>query len=75
MCSKCTTWQKGTFLRSSFKTYLMSSFQKTKSTRNCRSVLVEKFIQPEEAKFELELIKIVDGFRDGFGNYTISLGT
>ena len=47
----------------------MSALQKNKSTVTSGSVLAERIELVKKTKFELELIKIVDCFLDGHGNY------
>ena len=59
---------KKRLLRKRYKKHLLSSFQKTKSTQTSGSVFADGIEQVEKTKFELELIKIVDCFRDGHGN-------
>ena len=60
-------------LRKRYKKHLLSSFQKTKSTPTSRSVFADRIEQLTKTKFELEVIKIVDCFPDGHGNYTSNL--
>ena len=60
-------------LRKKYKKHLLSSFQKTKPTQTSGSVLADRIEQDKKTKFELELIKIVDCFLDGHGNYTSNL--
>ena len=50
----------------------MNSFQKTKSTQTTGSVSAEKMNSLKLLKFELELIKYVDGFFNCYGNYDSS---
>ena len=60
-----------------FKKHLLSSFQKTKTTQTSGSVFAERIEKVKKTKFELELIKSVDCFLDGDGNYDknlVSLG-
>ena len=64
---------KKRLLRKKFKKRLLSSFQKTKSTQTSGSVFADRFEQVKRKKFELGLIKIVDCFLDGHGNYTSNL--
>ena len=47
--------------------------QKTKLTQTSVSVFADRIEQVRKTKFELELIKIVDGFLDGHGSYTSNL--
>ena len=61
---------KKRLLRKKFKKHLLSSFQKTKSTQISGSVFAERIDQLKKTKFEKELIKVVDCFLDGHGNYT-----
>ena len=64
---------KKRLLRKKYKKHLLSSFQKTKSTPTSGSVFADRIEQVKKTKFELELIKIVDCFLDGHGNYTSNL--
>ena len=48
---------------------LFSSFQKPKSTQTRGSVFAERIEKVKKTKFEWDLIKIVDCFLDGHGNY------
>ena len=61
---------KKRLLRKKYRKQLLSSFQKTKSTQSSGSVLADRIEQDKQTKFELELIKIVDCFLDGYGSYT-----
>ena len=49
---------------------MLSSFQKTKSTQTSGSVFADRNEQVKNTIFELELIKVVDCFLDGNGNFT-----
>ena len=60
-------------LRKKYKKHFWSSFQKTKSTQTSGSVFADRIEQGKKTKFELELIKFVDCFLDGHGNYTSNL--
>ena len=60
-------------LRKKYKKHLLSSFQNTKSTQTRGSVCADRIEQVKKNKFELELIKMVDCFLDGRGNYTSNL--
>ena len=51
----------------------MSALQKDKSTQTSGSVFAEKIEKVKKTKFELELIKIVDCFLDGHGNFDSNL--
>ena len=64
---------KKKLLRKNYMKHLLSSFRKTKSTQTSISVFADRIQQVKKTKFELELIKIVDCFLDGYGNYTSSL--
>ena len=64
---------KKRFLRKKFRKRLFSSFQKTKSTQTSGSVFAERIEKIKKTKFELDLIKIVDCFLDGYGNYDSNL--
>ena len=48
---------------------MLSCFQETKSTQLSGSVFADRIEKVEKTKLELELIKNVDGFLDGHGNY------
>ena len=50
---------KLTLTRKKYKQHLLSSFQKTKSTKSSGSVYADRIGQVEMTKFELELIKTV----------------
>ena len=64
---------KKRLLRKKYKKHFLSSFQNTKSTQTSGSVFANRIEQVKKTKFELELIKIVDCFLDGHGNYTSNL--
>ena len=67
--TECRALQKKRLLRKKYKKHLFSSFQKTKTTQTSGSVFAERIEKVKKTKFELELIKIVDCFLDGHGNY------
>ena len=64
---------KKRLLRKKYRKHLFSSFQKTKTTQTSGSVFAERIEKVKKTKFELELIKIVDCFLDGHGNYDSNL--
>ena len=64
---------KKRLLRKKYEKHLFSSFQKTKTTQTSGSVFAEKIEKVKKTKFELELLKIVDCFLDGHGNYDSNL--
>ena len=64
---------KKRLLRKRNKKHLFSSFQKTKTTQTSGSVFGERIEKVKKTKFELGLIKIVDCFLDGHGNYDSNL--
>ena len=64
---------KKRLLRRKYKKHLLSSLQKTKSTQTSGSVFADRIKRVKKTKFELDLIKIVDCFLDGHGNYTSNL--
>ena len=64
---------KKRLLRKKSKKHSLSSFQKTKSMQTSGSVFADRIKRVKKTKFELELIKIVDCFLDGHGNYTTNL--
>ena len=51
----------------------MSALQKNKSTQSSGSVFAERIEKVKKTKFELDLIKNVDCFLDGHGNYDSNL--
>ena len=64
---------KKRLLRKKYKKHLFSSFQKTKTTQTSGSVFAERIETVKKTKFELELIKFVDCFLDGHGNFDSNL--
>ena len=60
-------------MRKKYKKHLLSSIQKRKSTQTSGSVFADRIEQVKKTKFELELIKFVDCFLDGHGNYTSNI--
>ena len=56
-----------------FEKHYFSSFQKTKTTQTSGSVFAERIEKLKKTNFELELIKLVDCFLDGHGNYDSNL--
>ena len=64
---KRDSWGKST------RNIWLSSIQKTKSTQTKGSVFADRIEQVQKTKFELGLIKVVDFFLDGHGNYTSNL--
>ena len=70
---KCPASQKRDFRGKSTKNNCLSPSKKTKSTQASASVFTDRIEQNKKTKIELELIKIVDCFLDGHGNYTSNL--
>ena len=64
---------KKRLLRKTFTKHFFSSFQKTKTTQTSGSVFPERIEKVKKTKFELKLIKYVDSFLDGHGNYDSNL--
>ena len=64
---------KKRLLKKKYKKHLFSSFQKTQTTQTSGSVFAERFEKVKITKFELKLIKIVDCFLDGQGNFDSNL--
>ena len=64
---------KKRLLRKKYKKQLLSSIQKTKSTQTSGSVFADRTEQVKKTNFEIELMKIVDCFLDGHGNYASNL--
>ena len=59
--------------RKKFKQHFMSALQENKSTQTSGSLFAERIEKVKKTKFELELIKTVDCFLDGHGNYDSNL--
>ena len=64
---------KKRLLRKKFRKHSFSSFEKTKTTQISGSVFAERVEKVKTTKFELDLIKSVDCFLDGHGNYDSNL--
>ena len=64
---------KKRLLRKKYKKHLFSSFQRTKTTQTSGSVFAERIEKVKKTKFEFELIKIVDCFLDGHGDFDSNL--
>ena len=64
---------KKRLLRKKYKKHLFSSFQKTKTTQTSGSVFAERIEKVKKTKFEFELIKIIDCFLAGHGNFDSNL--
>ena len=60
-------------LRKKYRKHLFSSFQKTKTTQTSGSVSAERTEKVKKIKFDFELIKILDCFLDGHGNFDSNL--
>ena len=76
--SKTEEWREGPasqkkLLRKKYKKLLLSSVQKIKSTQTSGSVFADRMEQVKKTNIELHLIKFVDCFLDGHGNYTSNL--
>ena len=70
---KMPSFAKKRLLRKKFKQHFMSALQKNKSTQTSGSMFAERIEKVKKTKFELELIKNVDCFLDGHGNYDRNL--
>ena len=70
--TECRTLQKRDS-RKKYTKHLFSSFQKTKTAQTSGSVLRERIEKVKKTKFELELLKIVECFFDGHGNFNSNL--
>ena len=64
---------KKRLLMKKYKKLLYSSFQKTKTTQTSGSVFAERIENVKKTIFDFELIKIVDCFLDGHGNFDSNL--
>ena len=64
---------KERILGKKYKKHLFSSFQKTKTTQTSGSVFAGRIEEVKKTKFEFELIKIIDCFLDGHGNFDSNL--
>ena len=77
--SKTEEWRENTqhhekeTLEGKVQKTFVEHLPKTKSTQTSGSVFADRLIQVKKTKFEFELIKIVDCFLDGHGNYTKNL--
>ena len=60
---------KKRLLRKKYKKQLFSYFERTKTTQTSGSVFAERIDKVKKTKFEFELLKIVDCFLDGHGNF------
>ena len=66
---------KSRLLTKKHKKQLLISFQKIKLAQTSGSVFADGIEHIKKTKFELELIKYVDCFLDGHGNFSSSLVT
>ena len=66
---KMSSIAKKRLLRKKFKQLFMSALEKNKSTQTSGSVFAERIENVKKTKVELELIKSVDCFLVGNGNY------
>ena len=64
---------KKRLLRKKYKKHFFSSFQMTKTTQTSGSVFAERIEKVKKTQYEFELIKIVDSFLDGHGNFDSNL--
>ena len=64
---------KKKLLRKKFEEHIMSARQKNKSTQTSGSVFAETIEKVKKTIFKLELIKMVDCFLEGHGNYDRNL--
>ena len=64
---------KKRLLRKKYKKQLLTSFQKINTTQTSASVFADRIEQVKKSKFVLELMKNVETFLDGHGNYSSSL--
>ena len=71
--TECSASRKKRLLRKKYKKHLLSSVQKTESTQTSGSVFEERIERVKATKFEFLLIKIVDFFLDGQGNFGSNL--
>ena len=60
---------KKRLLREKYKNHLFSSFQKTQTTQTSGSVFAERSEKVKKTNFVFELMKTVDCFPDGPGNF------
>ena len=64
---------KKRLLKKKYEKHLFSSFQKTKATQTSGSVFAERIEKVKKTQFEFKLIKFVDCFLDGHGNFDSNL--
>ena len=60
---------KKRLLRKKYKKHFLSCFQKTKLMQTSGSVFADRIEQVKKTGFELQLMKYVDCFLNGHGNY------
>ena len=66
---------KTRLLRKKYRKHSLGSFEDTKLTQTSGSVSAERNEQFEKTKVQLEKIKLVDCFLDGYGSYSSKLLT
>ena len=66
---------KKRLLRIKYRKHLLSSFQTTKSKQTSGSDFAGRFEEVKKTKYELEFLKNVDCFLDGYGSYSSNLLT
>ena len=64
---------KNRLLRKNYKTHFFSSFHQTRTTQTSGSVFAERMQKVKKIKYEMELIRTLDCFLDGHGNYDSTL--
>ena len=67
------SFAKKKLFRKKYKKHLLSSCQKIKAVQTGGSMCADRIEQGKRTKLELELIKILDCFLEGHGNYTSHL--
>ena len=60
-------------LKKKYRRFILSSFQKTKSTQTSESVSAQRIKQAKDTKNELEQIRIVECFLHFYGGYSSNL--
>ena len=70
--TECRALQKKTLEEKVQKTFIQL-LSKDKNTQTSGSVFAERIEKGKKTKFEFELIKIVDCFLDGYGNFDSKL--
>ena len=64
---------KKRLLRKKFKKHLLTSIQKSVAVQAKGPVFVERAEQAKRTKVDLEMMKIIDSYLEGYGSYEYNL--